>query len=74
MARDHRHMEQFEEALRQSLKCKALGLAPLQWTIARQESRVLWLSKGDTSTLFFHSYANSRKPRNHVHSLVCDGG
>jgi hypothetical protein len=61
IARDRRHLEQFQEALRQSLKCKALGLASLQLQrpIARHESRVLWLSEADASTQFFRSYDNS---------------
>jgi hypothetical protein len=62
MARDCHPLAQFEEALGQFFECKALGLASLQRTIAWQESRVLWLSKGDASMRFFHSYANSSYP------------
>jgi hypothetical protein len=42
-------------------------------TIARQESRILWLREGDASTHFFHSCANARRRRNHIHSLEGDG-
>jgi hypothetical protein len=43
---------------------KSLGLSSLHHTIARQESRLLWLSKGDTPTRFFHVHANSRRRKN----------
>jgi hypothetical protein len=33
----------------------------------------LWLRKGDASTRFFHSCANARRRRNHIHSLEGDG-
>jgi hypothetical protein len=43
IARDHPSLESYEEALRQELKVKSLGLSSLQRTIAHQESRILWL-------------------------------
>ena len=36
--------------LRRVLKRKLLGLASLEWTIARHSSRVLWLKEGDACT------------------------
>jgi hypothetical protein len=38
---------------------KSLGLSCLQRTIVWQESRLLWLSEGDTHTMFFHAHANT---------------
>jgi hypothetical protein len=55
MVWDRRNLAPFEEALRKLLKGKAPGLASLQRSIARQESRVHWLSEGDASTCFFHT-------------------
>jgi hypothetical protein len=37
--------------------------------MVRQESRLLWLKEGDAPTRFFHSYANMRHRRKHIHSL-----
>jgi hypothetical protein len=45
-ARDRWNLALHEEELRQGLKLKSLGLASLQRTIARHESRLLWLSDG----------------------------
>jgi hypothetical protein len=42
-AGDHRHLGAHDVFLRKELKLKALGLSSLQRTIARQESRILWL-------------------------------
>jgi hypothetical protein len=59
IARDRRPLAQHEEALRQQLKLKSLGLLSLQRTMARQEARLLCLSEGDAPTLFLHCDANS---------------
>jgi hypothetical protein len=67
MAQDHRT---HEEGLRQQLKLKILGLSSLQCTVARQESRLLWLSEGDAPTRFFHTQANGHQRKNHIHSLL----
>jgi hypothetical protein len=56
-----------------ALKLKLLGLSSLQRTMARQEARILWLSEGDAPTRFFHSQANGRHHKNHIHSLVHEG-
>jgi hypothetical protein len=73
VVRDHHNLAPFEQELRKLFKGKTLGLASLQRSIACQESRVHWLSEGDTPTRFFQAYANSRKCRNHIHELECDG-
>jgi hypothetical protein len=57
-ARDNRQLASHEEDLWRLLKMKSLCLASLQRTIVRQESRILWLHKGDAPTKFFHIYAN----------------
>jgi hypothetical protein len=53
-ARDHRQLGTHEESLRCEMKLKSLGLSSLQRSIARQESRVLWLNEGDAPIRFFH--------------------
>jgi hypothetical protein len=68
-ARGRRQLAPHEEALRHSLKLRSLALASLQRTIARHESRLLWLSEGDAPTRFFHVHANSRRRCNFIHSL-----
>jgi hypothetical protein len=45
----------------------------LQRTIARQESRALWLSEGDAPTKFFHVQASARRRRNFIHSMEHEG-
>jgi hypothetical protein len=72
-ARDSRQLAAHEESLRYELKLKSLGLSSLQRTIARQESRVLWLSGGDAPTKFFHVQANARRRRKFIRSLEHDG-
>jgi hypothetical protein len=71
---DHRQLRAHEECLlRKELKLKALGLAFLQRTIARQESRILWLREGGAPTKKFHSHANARRRRNFIHALEHNG-
>jgi hypothetical protein len=73
MARDSRALSAHEEALRQQLKLKSLRSSSLQHTMACQESWLLWLSEGDTPTRFFHAHADSRRHKNHIHSLTYEG-
>jgi hypothetical protein len=63
----------YEEALRKKLKLKLLGLSSLQRMVTRQVSRILWLKEGDACTRFFHTHANGRRPKNHIHSLEHEG-
>lgn len=73
MAQDRRTLAVHEEELRKRLKMKALGRSSLQRSIARQESRLLWLVEGDAPTKFFHNYTNGRRRKKHIHSLEVDG-
>jgi hypothetical protein len=73
MAWDHRQLGAHEEDLPPSLKLKLLGLSSLQHTVARQEARILWLSEGDAPTRFFHSQANDRRRKNHIHDMLHEG-
>jgi hypothetical protein len=61
MAGDRRQLAGHEESLRKMLKLKSLVLSSLEHMVARQESRLLWLSEGDATTRFFHSLANSHR-------------
>jgi hypothetical protein len=70
---DRRPLAPQEDALRQFLKLKSLGLASLQHTIARQESRILWLMEGDALTRFFHIQASQHHQKNFIHALEHHG-
>jgi hypothetical protein len=72
-ARDFMSLAPHEDELRKLAKLKTLALASLQRSIARQESRLLWLKEGDASTKFFNAHANGRCHRNYVRSLMVDG-
>jgi hypothetical protein len=71
LAKDHRQLGSHEEDLCQLLKL--LSLSSLQRMVARQEARILWLSDGDGPTMFFHSQANGRHHKNHIHNLLHEG-
>jgi hypothetical protein len=73
VACDRRGLSVHEVALCQFTKLTSLGLSSLQCTIARQESRVLWISEGDASTRFFHVHANSRRRWHCIHTLEHQG-
>lgn len=73
IAHDRHPLAQHEEDLRRKLKLKSLGLASLQRSIVRQQSRLLWLSDADAGTRFFHLHANSRQHKNHIRVLEHDG-
>jgi CDP-glycerol glycerophosphotransferase (TagB/SpsB family) len=47
------------------LKVKALGIAAIQKSRARQHSRLTWIRKGYTNTRFFQLHANMRKKKIH---------
>lgn len=68
-AMDSRTLSEAESWLRRELKKKALGLASLQRIIARQKSRISWISEGEANTQFFQSFASHRRRRNHIFCL-----
>jgi hypothetical protein len=73
MARDRRVLLDQEESLRKKVKLKSLGLASLQRSIGRQESRLFWLKEGDAPTKFFHVQANACRRKNFIRSLMNNG-
>lgn len=73
MAQDCRQLSPEEQDLWNELKCKSLGLASLARTIARQRSRITFLSEGDANTRFFHLQACHRSRKNFIDSLHHDG-
>jgi hypothetical protein len=50
---ESRELSQEEHGFRKLLKRKLLGLASLERTVARQISRITWLSEGDACTKIF---------------------
>jgi hypothetical protein len=69
-----RMLSDVERAFRNDLKKLTLGLASLERTIARQRSRILYLSEGDANTRFFHLQANGRRRRRFITKLQSDDG
>jgi hypothetical protein len=65
-AQEARPLTQEEMAFKQYLKTKALGLAAIQKSRARQHSRLTWIRKGDTNTRFFHVHANARRKKVYI--------
>jgi len=69
IARDSKELSPSEEWLRRKLKLHCLGLASLEWTIARLCSRIQYLREGDANTSFFHQQARYRKKKNFIDKL-----
>jgi hypothetical protein len=44
-------------------------VSSLQWTIARQESHILWLSEGGVPTKFFHVHASALSRNKFIYSM-----
>ena len=65
-------MSEAETVLRKQLKLKCLGLASLEWTIARTRLRLVWLKEGDANTSFFHINASCRRKKNCIRRLKVD--
>jgi hypothetical protein len=70
---ESRALSHGERGLRKLLKRKLLGLASLERTIARQRSRITWLSEGDACTRFFHLHANHQRRKNFIAHFKVDG-
>lgn len=68
-AQEERLLTQDEQAFKRYLKSKALGLAAVQKTRARQHSRLTWIRKGDTNTRLFQLHANARRKKIFIPSL-----
>jgi hypothetical protein len=69
-AQEERTLTQDEINFKKYLKHKALGLAVVQKSRARQHSRLTWIRKGDTNTRFFHLHANARKRKTFIPALT----
>uniref|UniRef100_A0A453HZT1 Uncharacterized protein n=1 Tax=Aegilops tauschii subsp. strangulata TaxID=200361 RepID=A0A453HZT1_AEGTS len=72
-AQEDRTLTAHEEWLRKQIKGSYLGLASLERTIARQQSRIASLKDGDANTSFFHQQRSYRRQKNQVHSLSVNG-
>lgn len=73
-AQETRTLSQDEMNFKKYLKSKALGLAAMQKTRARQHSRLTWIRRGDTNTKFFHLHANARKKKTYIPALTTQAG
>lgn len=73
-AQEERSLTQDEANFKRYLKSKALGLAAIQKTRARQHSRLTWIRKGDANTRFFHLHANARKKKIFIPALIGQTG
>jgi hypothetical protein len=68
-AQEDRALTLEEMEFKKYLKSKALGIAAMQKSRARQHSRLTWIRKGDTNTCFFHLHANMRKKKSFIATL-----
>jgi hypothetical protein len=66
VAQEARSLSQGERWLKRVLKHAVLGLSSLERTIARQRSRIRWISEGDANTWLFHAVANGRRTKNYI--------
>jgi prephenate dehydratase len=78
-AQEERTLTQEEITFKKYLKNKALGLAAIQKSRARQHSRLTWIrkgdtNKGDTNTRFFHLHANARKKKTFIPAFTSQTG
>src|SRR4051812_27193049 len=62
------------QARENSLQNQLVKWLSISESSARQKSRQNWLSLGDQSTKFFHTYAKLRVSRNHIHQLIDPSG
>ena len=74
VAQETRALSDAEFHLRKMLKLKILGLAAIDRARKRQASRITWLRAGDAPTAFFQAKINSRRRKNHIHSLQTETG
>jgi hypothetical protein len=68
-AQNFRVLSPGERWLRRTLKLAILGLASLERTIARQQSRLRWLKEGDANSKLFHAVANGGRTKNYIPSV-----
>ncbi|KAK1607529.1 hypothetical protein QYE76_031202 [Lolium multiflorum] len=61
-------------ALRYHLEGQLLHLSRVEEEYWRQRSRSNWLIQGDANTAFFHAFANGRRRKCAISSLVSDSG
>lgn len=73
-AQEERLLTLEELEFKRYLKTKAMGLAAVQKSRARQHARLSWIRKGDTSTRFFQLHANMRKKKSFIASLNGESG
>lgn len=69
VAQESRQLSPLEQWFRRDLKLKCLGLPSLERSIARQRSRITWLSEGDANTKFFQIQARHRRRKNCITRL-----
>jgi hypothetical protein len=68
-AEESRGLSFRERWFRRELKNKLLELCSMDRTMARQRSRITWLSEGDANIRFFHNQASHRRRKNFIGSL-----
>lgn len=62
-----------EDWLRKQLKVSYLGLASLEWTIARQRALIATLKDGDANTASFNRQCSFRRQKNRIFCLSANG-
>jgi hypothetical protein len=65
-AQENRALTEDELQLKKLLKNRILGLASIERSRARQQSRLTWIRKGDANTKYFHIMASTRRKNNFI--------
>jgi hypothetical protein len=73
-AQESRNLTGEERTLHKTLKQRLLGLAAIEKSRARRQSRVTWMKKGDANTKFFHIMANTRRKKIFITFLETNTG
>jgi hypothetical protein len=71
---DHVGLDDEGWALRYHLEGQLLHLSRVEEEYWRQRSRANWLIQGDANTAFFHAFANGRRRKCAISSLISDSG
>jgi hypothetical protein len=71
-SQENRALTEEESELKKLLKNRILGIVSIERSMARQQSRLTWIKKGDVNTKYFHIMPNIRRKNNFIPVLNND--